>query len=477
MEYSTPVSVNVGSNTCLIFIRQDDTLSLQTVGSMYGLTGREFRFSLVIGSSHFTQHVFFRVLPPLIPVLAVALHYPLWQLGLLISLHSLGMGVAQAPIGYLADRYDRRFLLPTGLALAGSAYVLFAFAPSVGGPIPAITLLGYTFAGGFVVMSLSMVVMGIGVAACHPVCYPMISDNVSDENKGKALGIFGAASKLGDATTPAIVAVLILILGWQEIILLFGIGGILYGVALFWALAGDEFETIPTGVRQATTVEEKNDNPTPTDRRSYLYPMVTMYCFFTAYLLPSHGIGTFLPAFIVAVYAISFDVGGLTIAAESIANLYFALLLVAGALMQLYLGKLTDLYDARSILLACMGIAAIGLALLAVVDLHPLLLIIVIVILGTGLYGNNPARDAIISNISPPEREGRTFGYFWTAATLTGAAFPTLIGYLLEVAGMRVGFLILAFGAVLAGGFTALLYSERVYLDSHEEVIPTKPTN
>lgn len=431
---------------------------------MYGLTRQEFRFALVIGSAHFTQHVFFRILPPLIPVLSVALAYPLWQLGLLITLHSLGMGIAQAPIGYLADRMDRRFLLPTGLSLAGAAYVIFALAPILGGPVPTVTLFGHTFLGGFLIMSVAMLLMGFGVAVAHPVGYPMISDNVSPENKGKALGIFGASSKVGDATTPAIVAVLILLLAWQEIILLFGVGGILYGIGLFLILRRDEFVTIPAGRRTKPNEEVTPEAESASDRRTFLYPMGAIYGFFTFYLLPSHGLGTFLPVFIVAVYAFSFDLMGVHVGAESVANIYFALLLLAGAAMQLYLGKLTDMYDARAILLGCMAITAVGLLVLAVAELHPLILIIVIVFLGTGLYGNNPARDALISDISPPEREGRTFGYFWTAAGLTGAAFPTIIGYILEVIGMRDGFFILAIGAVVSGAFVALLYSDRIYV-------------
>lgn len=135
---------------------------------MYELAGRELRFALVLSSTHFTQHVYYRILPPLIPVLSVALSYPLWQLGSLITLYSMGLGVAQAPLGVMSDRLDRRYLLPTGLAVSGASYVLFAAAPYLGGRIPGATLLGYRFEGSFLVMSLSMVIVGVGLAVVHP---------------------------------------------------------------------------------------------------------------------------------------------------------------------------------------------------------------------------------------------------------------------------------------------------------------------
>ena len=430
---------------------------------MYGLSRPELRFAIVVSSSHFTQHFYYRILPPLIPVLAVALEYPLWQLGLLITLYSLGMGIVQAPLGVLSDRVDRLYLLPTGLTLTGVAYVAFALAPTLGAPIPTVTVGGHAFAGAFLVMSLAMVVVGIGLAVVHPVGYPMITDNVSESNKGTVLGIFGASSKLGDASTPAIVAALILVLAWEQIVLFFGVVGTLYGVVLYLVLRGDEFETVPTGQRN-DDADEPSGGSEDRDRREYAYPMLAIYFFFITSMLSTRGLNSFLPAFLVAVYAYSFEVSGVHVGAESVANVYFSALLIAGAVMQLVLGGLADRYDSRLILVYCMAVAAAGMATLAMVDLHPFFLLVVIVVLGTGLYGVNPARDALISEFSPPEREGRTFGYIFTAVTLTGAPLPAVIGYLLDVAGMREGFLLLAIGPVLAAACVALLYSDRVYV-------------
>ncbi|MCW8173481.1 hypothetical protein D8S78_22660 [Natrialba swarupiae] len=38
--------------------------------------------------------------------------------GLLISIYSVGGGIAQAPLGILSDRYDRLYILPTGIVIA-----------------------------------------------------------------------------------------------------------------------------------------------------------------------------------------------------------------------------------------------------------------------------------------------------------------------------------------------------------------------
>jgi MFS family permease len=240
---------------------------------------------------------------------------------------------------------------------------------------------------------------------------------------------------------------------------------ILYGIALYSVLRNPQYETVPTGQRTTDTTTP-TDTRDDSDRRHFLYPMIVVYLYFISSMLSTRTLSVFLPAFIVAVYAYSVTLFDLTLGAESVANIYFSLLLVSGAVMQLLLGNVTDKYDSRKILLGCMALATIGMVTLAIVDLHPLLLIGVIIVLGTGLYGVNPARDALISDLSPSEYEGRTFGYIFTAVTLTGTPLPTIIGYLLEEIGMRGGFLLLAIGPVAAALCITLLFSDRVYLEN-----------
>lgn len=435
---------------------------------MFGMSRRELRFAFVVSTTHLTQHFLMRLIPPLIPILAIALEYPLWQLGLLVSIYSFGGGLAQAPLGVLADRYDRLYILPTGIIMAGLSYVLFAASPTLGLAVPGLTLLGYTFEGGFLVMGLAMLGVGLGAAVVHPVGYPLISDNVSEGNKGKVLGAFGSASKLGDAVAPTAVGLMILVLVWEQIVVILGLASALVGVGLFLALRGEEFDTVPANQTRDDDVDAEDDAEGGSiwdeDSRTYLYPLTVIYVFFITKMFASNGLNTFVPVFIVGVYAYSFDLLEVAFAPESVANFFFAALLLSAAASQLVLGGATDQYDARAVILACLGVATLGLVVLALVDLPPIALLLVLIVLGAGLWGLNPARDALISEITPPEREGRTFGYIWTAVQLTGSAIPVIVGYVIETVGYREGFLILAGGLVLAFLSISLLYLDRVYV-------------
>lgn len=434
---------------------------------MFGLSGRELRFAVIVSSTHLTQHFLMRLIPPLIPVLAVALEYPLWQLGLLVSVYSFGGGLAQAPLGLLADRYDRLYLLPSGIAIAGLSYVMFAGAPQLGLLVPSLVLFRFVFDGGFLVMGLAMLGVGLGAAVVHPTAYPLISVNVREGHRGKVMGAFGGFAKVGDAIAPAAIGVLVLVLLWEQIVFVLGLVGVAVGFGLYVALRDDRIDTAPATHDADETVDDDREATQPiweTEHRTYLYPLAVIYVFFITKMFASNGLNTFVPVFIAGVYAYSFDVLSVTLAPESVANFYFSALLLSAAASQFILGGVTDRYDARMVILGCLAFATAGLLTLAIADLSPVVLLVVVIVLGASLWGTNPARDTLISEIAPPERQGRTFGYLWTAVQLTGSVIPVGVGYILEVRGFREGFLVLTLGTVLAFAAVSLLFSDRIYV-------------
>lgn len=433
------------------------------------MNSNEVAFTSLISSTRISRNLLSQLLPPLIPILTVALAYPLWQLGLLVSVFTFGSGVGQAPFGYLADKHDRRYILPTGFVIAGGSYLLFSFAPRIGQFAPRVTF--GPFDTDFLIMSVSMFIVGIGTSVVHPTAYPLISENVQESNRGKVYGIFGSAAKIGGAIIPLVVGLLILILRWAEIVAVLGVFAIIYGVALFVLLR--DFQTEPLDSRQEEDeTQARADTGDGDDKREYIYPLVVIYVFFITRAFAGKGLRTFLPAFIVGAYAYTFNVLDLSLAAESVANFYLSSLLFVGAATQIVLGWVVERYDARKALILFMFVATGGIAVLAYLPLSPIGLLIVLFVVGAGIWGLNPARDMLISDITPADREGRTFGYLWTASSLTSALIPTVVGYVADVFGFRQSFGILAIGTLLAGSSILLLYNERVYVDTTADALP-----
>jgi len=414
-----------------------------------------------MGGIHFTFHVFVRLIPPFIPVLAVALNYPLWKLGLLVSGYFAGSSLGLLPMGALSDRYDRRFLLSGTLAVVGAGYVLFSFAPALGGGLPGVAVLGYEFDGQFTVMVAAMLVAGLGTSAHIPVGVPLLTANADDRNRGKLLGVWGGGSKLGDAAAPAMVGILILAFEWQAILLGFGLAGVVAAVVLFVVLGFSGFETRPAV--QTEEADGETESVWQTDRRRYLYPILALMGYFAAYNLVVQGTVTFIPVFITDVYGYTARAAGVQFTSESFADFALSALLVGGAVSRFVGGVLVDLYDHRMVLFGSLVVAFVALSGFSVLSLGPFVLVGFLFVFGVGLWGNSPARDSLISVMTPNEHEGRTFSYLWTASRIFGAVSPAVIGVVADSADIRRGFQYLAVATLVAALFVALLFSDRVY--------------
>jgi MFS family permease len=435
------------------------------------MESREWRFALTISGAHGMDHLLKRVFPPLIPVWVVAFGFPLWKLGLLLGAQTFGSALGQAPMGHLSDRHDRRLMLPTGIALIGTAFLAFATIPSIGVLAFEFTVLGTTLTGEFAAMLATMLAVGIGSSTLHPTGYPLISQNVGEGVKGRVLGMWGSARAFGDAGAPALVGAALLATGWRSIVAGFGLLGVLYAVYLFVVLGG--FETRPaeqlTGDGDDTAGSAEGDAGSSAardgDRRRYVYPVAAVFVAFVLQLVATSGTTVFLPEFITSQYGYAFSVAGFEITPESTASFYYSALLVTAGVVQIGTGGLVDRYDDRKILVGFLLAGTLMLVVLATFVFSPLALFAVLLLLGASLWGLNPARDAIVSDITPAEREGRTFGYLWTGGLLLASAAPAVVGYIGDVASLREGFLLLAGLVLLSAIPIALLLSDRVYLE------------
>ena len=424
------------------------------------MEGQERTFAVTIAGVHGMDHLLKRVFPPLIPIWAVVFGFPLWQLGLLMGARTFGAAVGMTPMGHLSDRFDRRYLLPAGFGVMGLGTLVIAGVPVLLSAPMRFSVAGQSFTGQFGLIFLAMIAMGLGTSSVHPTGYPLITANVSTARKGTVLGMWGSASKFGDGAAPAIVGVLLLALAWHQILALFAVLAIGYSALLFVLLR--DYETRPAGVETDEPRESAEID------RSYRLPLAAVFAYFVIVIASAGGVTVFIPEFINSTYGFSFSILGTELGSESTASFYFSALLVIAGVAQLGTGRLADRYDERFVILAYVGVAGLALIGLATLVLTPLSLFLLLVVLGTTLFGMNPARDALVSHLTPDEREGRVFGYIWTGALLGSAGAPVLVGYIGDIAGLRPAFLILAGGVLLSAVPIALLSTSWVPMPGPE---------
>lgn len=457
----------------------------------------ERRFALWVCTSHGFQHFLSRIFPPLIPIWVVTFDFSLALAGLLLGVKSLGSAIGQAPFGIAADRYDRRYILPSGIGFAAVCVFLFTLVAAVDVFAVPVGVLGHEVSLQVVVMIVAMLGAGIGGSVLHPVGYPLITENIQPERKGRVLGMWGSAAKLGDGFAPALIGVLLLLMAWTDALFLLSV--LVFGYAVLLFVQMGRFETRPPALQPthpsptttaesdtaATSVEDDPGaddgsegtvgrlRPDPIDvwsidRRVYVYPILAIFAFFVIRMLAAGGVNVFIPEFITSEYGYSFVLLGIQVTPESTASFYYSALLITAGIVQLGTGRLVELYDSRLVIIALLLVATFVLFVIAFANLSPVMLFVVLLVLGGSLWAVEPARDAIVSEITPVEREGRTFGYLWTGALVVAAFSPVLVGYIGDVAGLRLAFAVLGFSALLSAVPVALLLSRRVYLNINE---------
>ena len=179
---------------------QSTSLSLDTEGKTMNTQDRSM---IAISSSHGIMHAYLVLLPAMIPILGGELG-DIATVGMLASLVTLFYGWFSFPIGFIADRYSKKMLITISMILCGGASLIIGFSPSI--PIAAIGL----------------ITLGIGASLYHPCGYAHMS-LLSDESRGRYMGIQGLSGDMGMAVSYLTSSLLGIRYGWRMTFIIWGI--------------------------------------------------------------------------------------------------------------------------------------------------------------------------------------------------------------------------------------------------------------
>jgi DHA1 family multidrug resistance protein-like MFS transporter len=150
--------------------------------------------------------------------------------------------------------------------------------------------------------------------------------------------------------------------------------------------------------------------------------------------------------------------GHLTGASSSLAGITLGVLGVTSAISSVYFGRLGDRKGHRTILVGCLlgsGLVYLPMALTQ----HPWQLIALQALFGIFAGGTIPAANAIIANVTAPERRGAIFGLMASAAAIGGFIGPLAGAGLAASVGFRATFVFC--GLVMLAMVFVLLWTER----------------
>ena len=362
--------------------------------------------------AHFSHHLIPALLTPLLPYIRDDLSLTYTQTGWLVSAYSLAYGISQLPAGRLADRIGPRIILTIGVAGVGVAGLLIGIAPT------------------YVMLALSLVLLGIAGGGYHPAAVPLVSASAEAKNRGRTLGLHQVGGTSSFFLAPLIVAGIASAFGWRGTFLAVSVPSIVFGIVLYMLLG-----RLGYGKNAEPKTDVSHAEIAPSPRR--MRPLVVVIILGIANMSLAFSTISFIPLFIVDHF------GGVNNeAAAAMISLIFLGGLWAGPLG----GYLSDRLGRVPVMLAAGFIAGLAIYLQNLVPLG-IAFSAVLITLGMAVHLGMPAVEAYIISHTSQRRRSTMLGIYYLGSR-GGLAIAPVIGYLIDRYGFYTAFSVV--GATMA---------------------------
>jgi MFS family permease len=353
---------------------------------------RRFRSLVAASGAHAVHDGLTDLIYVLLPVWQAQFAISYAQVGLLRASYAGTMAGFQLLASRAARRWGRARLLVGGTALAGIAFLVAGQA------------------GGIAVLSMALLLGGLGASVQHPLASSMVADAHDGGGGGKqALAQYNFAGDVGKTLLPALVGLLLAVVSWRTSVTLMGLLGLAAAVLLAWL--------IPRGAGPAATPAPAALQPAAHGPASGLPALLLTGCLDSAVRM---GFLTFLPFLLKSKGTGTAGIG-----------MALSLLFIGGAFGKLscgYLGarigmmKTVWLTESATALLI---VLAVWLPLAGVMAMLPLL--------GVVLNGTSSVLYGTVPELAGAGQREKAFALFYTGTVGAGAVSPVLFGWLGDV--------------------------------------------
>jgi sugar phosphate permease len=341
------------------------------------------------------------------------------DLGLALGAFSIPYALFQVFGGLIGDKFGPRKVL-------GIVGVIWSGATAVTGAVT-----------GLVSLFIARLALGFGEGASFPTATQAMSKWMPEDQRGFAQGIVHSASRIGNAITPPVVALLIFWLGWRGSFVILGVVSFFWVIVWFWYFRDNPSDHPGTSITEieelpAYTAEENERQRIPVPWRALVKRIlpVTLVDFCYGWVLWFYL--TWLPSFFEGQYGLS--LGSFALFTSGV--------LIAGVIADTLGGVVSDsvLRRTGNLRLARRANLLVGF-LGAFVFLVPSLLVqdlaVIAVCLSLGFFFlelNNAVLWAIPMDIAP-NHAGTAGGLMNTGFGVAGIISPPVFGFLVDQTG------------------------------------------
>lgn len=350
---------------------------------------------IAISGSHGIMHAYLVLLPAMIPLLGGELGN-LETVGWLASLVALFYGWISLPVGFMADRFSKKTMIILSMALCGTASIIVGLSSS------------------FVMAAFGFIILGIGASLYHPCGYAHMA-LVSDEQRGRYMGIQGMGGDIGMAISFLTSSLLGARFGWRYTFLIWGVFGIMMAIADYLVVVEIDYEIDPTQIGRG---------PVATIRRMFsTADRSTLLLTFLIVILSGMlwtGVSNFIMVYITDVKGVALVLAG------GLSTLKYTV----GAFAQITGGELSDRIGRKSLLLFGYSVFALGLIALTLSPSNLLVMSVLVIILGFSFFVTQSPMNALLGDVSHKDTVGVTYGVNFTLKYGIGFFTPAIAGWL-----------------------------------------------
>ena len=372
---------------------------------------------VLLSVAHAAIHAQSALMPLVYPIVIVEFALDPGDIGTFIAITTAVGGTMQLAYGFLTRYVARPALLAGGQLLFGAGLLIGGLSQSVAQLLGAIS------------------VARIGASPQHPVGNALLSDLYPAERRGFAISAHISGGNIGTILVPFVGGALLLALGWQATIALFGIPALVIGILLA-IFVREDHAAYRRRARASGSV------------RSHLREVLgrgDLRLILAASLVAAGGRGLDIVAPFMVLYLagpLGFD--------DATVGLLYALLLVGAVVGPILAGVLSDRLGRRRTLVAYYLLSAAGILAFVAAGANLFLLVPLLLPFGTAVFSESPVLQAYLADRATGPMRDVAFAVYFTFAFGIGAFWAFVIGQVAANFGYPVAFGVMAASYVAA---------------------------
>lgn len=387
----------------------------------------------LLSLGHTLVHWYFQGFLLIVPFVIKEFDLTFTQAGLLVSYRTLLGALVNIPAGAVVDWLGkRRLILAVSILWSGLIYLMVGLSPN------------------YVVLQIMVALVGIGGSTWHPAAMSTLS-NRFPERRGFALSIHEFGANMGDALAPLVIGVMLVTIGWRQVLGINAIPGIAVAVGLWFVM----------GRFQEKRAAEMNFKQYASGLKGLVANrlLIKLSGISALRTMSQNVVNTFLPIYLINVLAMNSDKAGLMVALLTLPSLATGLIV----------GTISDKTGRKSAMSVCLWLSAAMMALLGVFQ-QGYLFMGALVVLGLFLFSVRPVLFAYALEVTPKEVGATTVGFIFGLNTTFAALAPLIAGIIADKVGALSTFYVGS--ALVLGSAILTLTLPSVARKKQEEPVP-----